>query len=234
MQTKYCHACKLDLPVASFGKNRAAKDGLQGQCRSCRSESQKRSEAYRTYQRRYSKANKDRLSERAKARYKENPEPAKSRARAWKNANPERKKELDRLWNQNNRERANKNSREWARKNREKRKEIVRRYAQANKEKIRINAARYRARKQALCAVPYTERQLLDKLLVWNYRCYLCSELLDDTLHWDHVKPLAAGGADMLCNLRPTHGKCNQSKGGKWPLERKVMQMSMRIGIDID
>ncbi|UXA19558.1 HNH endonuclease [Mycobacterium sp. SMC-4] len=35
----------------------------------------------------------------------------------------------------------------------------------------------------------------------------------------DHVKPIAAGGAHMLCNLRPMCGSCNPSKGAKWPLE---------------
>lgn len=46
MDTKYCHACKLELSVNSFGKNRSTEDGLQGQCRSCRSERQRASKTY--------------------------------------------------------------------------------------------------------------------------------------------------------------------------------------------
>lgn len=219
MDIKYCHACGLDLPVSDFGKNRATKDGLQGQCRSCRSKNQKNSKTYKEYQRRYAQENKGRLSEYAKAKYRDNPEPAKARAKAWREANPERKKELDRLWIQNNRERVNANSREWARNNREKRREICRKYAEAHREESRIRAAQRRARIQSNGFLPYTREQLLGKLLVWKYRCYLCGGLLDDTLQWDHVKPIVAGGWDILSNLRPVHSVCNQRKGGKWPLE---------------
>lgn len=218
METKFCHACKLDLPLISFGKNRTTKDGLQGQCRSCRSERQKNSKEYKEYQRRYVETNKERLSEYAKAKYRENPEPAKARAREWRGANPERKKELDRLWNQNNRDRVNKNSREWARKNRERRREICRKYDIAHKEESRIRAAQRRAKMQSNGFLPYTKEQLLGKLLVWKYICYLCGGHLDDTLEWDHVKPIAKGGADILANLRPTHSLCNRKKGAEWPM----------------
>lgn len=217
MDTKYCHACKLELSVNSFGKNRSTEDGLQGQCRSCRSERQRASKTYKEYQRRYSEKNKERLSKYNKEKYKENPEPAKARAKAWNEANPKRKKELDRLWRQNNRDRANENSREWARKNREKRKEICRRYAQAHKEESRIRAAQRRARKQANGLLPYSKDELIGRLAVWKYRCHICREPVGDDLQWDHVKPIAKGGADILCNLRPAHSDCNKRKAAKWP-----------------
>lgn len=37
--TKTCNRCKQDLPVESFSKNKAAKDGLQGRCKPCAKES---------------------------------------------------------------------------------------------------------------------------------------------------------------------------------------------------
>lgn len=37
--TKTCNRCKRDLPVESFSKNKAAKDGLQGRCKPCAKES---------------------------------------------------------------------------------------------------------------------------------------------------------------------------------------------------
>jgi 5-methylcytosine-specific restriction endonuclease McrA len=35
-----------------------------------------------------------------------------------------------------------------------------------------------------------------------------------------HVKPIAKGGAEMLCNLRPICRSCNASKCDKWPYVR--------------
>ena len=217
MSTKFCHACQRDLDLTKFGKNRSKPDGLQNQCRSCRSDKQKNSESYMEYQRRYAEENKERLSEYSKGKYKENPEKYKARAKAWRELNPKRKKELDRLWRQNNRDRSNENSREWARKNREKRKEICRRYAQAHKEESRIRAAQRRARKQANGLLPYSKDELIGRLAVWKYRCHICREPVGDDLQWDHVKPIAKGGADILCNLRPAHSDCNKRKAAKWP-----------------
>lgn len=224
MNTKVCGSCQTKLSLDKFGKNKTRSDGLQGQCRSCRSIKQKASESYREYQRSHRRARTDadreRDRKRNKDRYAADPKLAQDRAAEWKRQNPERKKENDRRWRKNNKDRANKNAKNWVLNNPEKRRESVKKYDQANKDKRRINSARYRARKQAVNSVRYTEQQLIGKLIVWRYRCYLCDELLDDTLHWDHVKPLVSGGADMLCNLRPTHGICNRRKSGKWPLEK--------------
>lgn len=222
METKFCGACQTTLTVDKFGKHKSRYDGLQSQCKSCRSAKQKTSETYKEYQRNRlrvrSEDEKERDRQRSRDRYRSDPEPAKKRAREWRSRNLQRKRETDKRWRNNNRDRANEIARRWALNNPEKRKEVVRRYDQANKDKKRINSARYRARKQALRTVRYSEQQLLGKLVVWRYRCYLCGGLLDDSLHWDHVKPLVVGGADMLCNLRPTHGSCNRRKSGKWPL----------------
>jgi len=218
---KYCPGCDQDLDISRFGKNRSTKDGLQSYCKECRKRltQTKYAQATREYQRGYRRQNREWLSEYSKGRYQENPEYYKQKSKEWKAANPERKKELDRLWNLNNRERANENSRRWAAANREKRKEILRKYNESHREELRIRSVRYRAQKQENGCVPYTKEQLLGKLLVWRYRCYLCDKPLDDTLHWDHVKPISAGGMDMLANLRPTHGRCNQSKAAQWPLK---------------
>lgn len=188
---KLCPSCNKMLDYTCFGKNKSKKDGLQNYCKGCRkAQAEQSAERIAIYQKEYRKKNADRLSQAAKEKYSANPEYYKEKAKAWRDANPERKKNLDRRWQQN------------------------------NKDRVNINCARRRAWKQSIQSVKYTAEDLLGKLVVWKYRCYLCDELLDDTLHWDHVKPLRAGGADMLCNLRPAHGSCNMSKGGKWPLER--------------
>jgi hypothetical protein len=222
MDTKFCGACQTELEISSFGKNSSKPNGLQSQCKVCRSAKQKASESYREYQRNRRRvrdeAEKERDRKRSRDRYLANPEEVKQRSKEWRKRNPERKKENDRNWRQRNTARANDNAKRWVTNNPEKRREIVRRYDSLHKEENRIRQARRRAAIQANGFIPYTREQLLGKLLVWRYCCYLCKQPLDDTLHWDHVKPIVAGGADMLCNLRPAHSRCNQIKSGKWPL----------------
>lgn len=54
--TKDCSKCRLALPLSSFDKNRATKDGLQYRCRSCRLEDRREN-------RHWSNGNKDRIRE---------------------------------------------------------------------------------------------------------------------------------------------------------------------------
>lgn len=219
MNTKFCHPCQTELPTSAFGKHSGKPDGLQTQCKACRSAKQAASQSYRDYQRDYSRRDKVRLAEQARKRYAANPEPAKARVKKWREDNPELKKEADRRYREANRDRVNARSREWAKNNRQKRKATVRNYYLAHKEENRIKSAKRRAAAVANGSLPYSKEQLLGKLLVWRYRCYLCNKALDGTLQWDHVKPICVGGPDMLSNLRPVHENCNKRKSGKWPLE---------------
>lgn len=66
-----------------------------------------------------------------------------------------------------------------------------------------------------------TSGTLQDRLDYYGGKCWMCgADTYDVGLHWDHVKPLSKGGADALCNLRPSCPTCNLSKGGTWPYER--------------
>ncbi len=90
-----------------------------------------------------------------------------------------------------------------------------REYAEAQ----RLKSAIRRARKAKSPTIRYTTAQLAAKWAYWGNRCYLripgiCT---GDAEHVEHVKPLRAGGANMLANLRPSCGPCNSSKGGRWP-----------------
>lgn len=48
-----------------------------------------------------------------------------------------------------------------------------------------------------------------------DYKCSLCNGLKADTI--DHVVPVAWGGSDHPCNLKPAHRSCNSSKGADRP-----------------
>lgn len=61
-------------------------------------------------------------------------------------------------------------------------------------------------------------RTLQWKLEYHGHSCWLCGvPVAKGNLHWDHVKPLAAGGPHLVANMRPSCPTCNTKKGNKWP-----------------
>lgn len=58
---------------------------------------------------------------------------------------------------------------------------------------------------------------LLGKLAMYHERCWICK--IAPWEAWDHVKPVARGGAHVLANLRPACNSCNQTKSDRWPFE---------------
>lgn len=94
-------------------------------------------------------------------------------------------------------------------------------WMRANPEKARASRRRKAAvRRARLAGVPrgvVTPELLVAKWEYWAGRCWLCSGPANT---WDHVKPLAQGGAHVLANLRPACRSCNSSKGRQWPLGR--------------
>lgn len=55
------------------------------------------------------------------------------------------------------------------------------------------------------------------KLHYYGGKCWICRT--NPYEHWDHVKPLAKGGAHILANIRPSCADCNLAKGDKWPFK---------------
>lgn len=97
------------------------------------------------------------------------------------------------------RERMLERHRRWVRKNPEK-----------NREYVRRRSARERA--AAVGEVDYGS--ILARDGMWCYLCRIDIASLDD-LHFDHVVPLARGGAHSMENIRPAHARCNQRKHDK-------------------
>lgn len=89
-----------------------------------------------------------------------------------------------------------------------------RRWAKANPEKNREYVRRRQAREQAAAVGEVDYGAVLARDGMWCYLCRVDIADLDD-LHFDHVVPLARGGAHGEDNIRPTHARCNQRKHGK-------------------
>lgn len=57
---------------------------------------------------------------------------------------------------------------------------------------------------------------IAERMRYFGHRCWICGGPQEEV---DHVKPVAKGGAHMLCNLRPICGPCNRRKSATWPFE---------------
>jgi 5-methylcytosine-specific restriction endonuclease McrA len=149
-------------------------------------------------------------------------------ATAWYQANKERAQAASRRWYDDNREQQAERGRRWRRENPDRRRAIDRAsYERHRDARLRANREYYRAdpqrevqkrlrRRARKAGVPfqrYTHDQLVQRLSMFP-GCWMCGGQADTV---DHVKPLAAGGPDLLSNLRPACRSCNASKGASWP-----------------
>jgi 5-methylcytosine-specific restriction endonuclease McrA len=90
-------------------------------------------------------------------------------------------------------------------------------YQKTHPEIIRFHSQRRRCRKLNAAGNDYITTELLEAR--WDFygrRCYLCGKPATAT---DHVKPLAKGGAQWPCNLRPICPVCNSMKNAHWPYD---------------
>jgi hypothetical protein len=100
-------------------------------------------------------------------------------------------------------------------------------YRKARAAAHRRGGSRRRNRLRGLPQERYTEKEVLE---LYGTDCHLCGKPIDldaprrtgwgegwqRGLQFDHVQPVAKGGADILANVRPAHGLCNLSKGKKY------------------
>ncbi len=101
------------------------------------------------------------------------------------------------------RERAKERARNWAKRNPERVRELVR----------SAKGAR-RARTQGGIVTRADYRKILAE---YGMVCHICELAIESMAHleYDHVIPLARGGAHSPENIRPSHRFCNRSKGSK-------------------
>jgi len=81
----------------------------------------------------------------------------------------------------------------------------------------------------------YEETPLEALYGLYGTECYICGHEAEtggprrpERLEWDHLMPLARGGAHSLANLRPVHGRCNQVK--QWRTPPEVVSLLERQG----
>lgn len=172
----------------------------------------------------YWHANKDKITERTNARFRENPEPRRETVRKYKAANPEKiKAEAERFrkkyperqakwgaeWYQANRDRARKMQEEWRA-----RAMGDPGWLEAERQRAREKAGRRRAQMRSTSSGRVDLSAILERD---GMTCHLCLEPIPslEVLHFDHVIPLSKGGPHSMDNIKPSHAACNLRKGAK-------------------
>ena len=164
----------------------------KGSCEPCykRAYSVANSDQIKAYRKAYVAANSERLN--ASRREREDPDLTRAasdiRVRAWNLVNPDRRREIGKEWRLANPDRF---------------------HAQNKDQK-----GRRRARKMG-CVV--TKADFAAIIAEHGMVCHICGLdiLTRADLHFDHVIPLAKGGAHCPANIRPSHALCNLRKSDK-------------------
>ena len=160
--------------------------------------------------------------------YEVNKEKALNAARIWHLANPDTVKETQRRWHENHPGLAVKRNKEWRKNNRARSNSFSKKWALANPESVKARQQRWASENKLKCCLYQHERrkrkakaagtssevQVIARLALWGFNCWLCQKPYQAV---DHVIPLAKGGTNWPANLRPACKSCNSSKGAKHP-----------------
>jgi len=160
----------------------------KGMCKRCYARTKARTPATRATVQAYNKANAEKIAAQIKVYAAANRERIAEVKRAWRLANPEVNAAYHAAWKLAN-------------------PELVREIG-------REAAARRKAQKLGLVVTKADYAVILAR---HGMVCHICGLdiLTRSDLHFDHVIPLARGGAHVVENIRPSHSFCNRSKGAR-------------------
>jgi hypothetical protein len=238
VHTKRCSKCRVYLPVDSFQHNRSRPDGLQGQCRDCMNEANRRSAAKHKDRKsasnaRWLEANRERKAAQVAAWRKANAERVKARNAAYREAHREELREKNRAYAEANKDKirakyadnpqpVKDRAKAWREKNPELAKAKSQQWKQSNpdryREYMRIGAARRRARMSELRSFVILDRDLRRLL---SSPCAVPGCMNTD-IQIDHVIPVIRGGVDGVGNFQPLCKSHNASKSSRMWMEFRV------------
>jgi 5-methylcytosine-specific restriction endonuclease McrA len=175
------------------------------------------------YYRNYYQAHKAKWNERAKR------EDVRATARAWRERTKDKRNAARREWDRRNPERARQIDLRRRERRREKKREADRVYRQQQRARCRASIARAKAAKpekyRAIQAQSSLRRRARKRASVVErvshlylrerdgMRCHLCGLLIDGAASFDHLIPVARGGAHAEWNLMLAHLACNRRRG---------------------
>ena len=238
--TKHCGGCNLTLPVASFSRNRSARDGLQTRCKGCAAacdaawraansaivrvfdpDATKRccgcGQVLLVAHFSMSRSNRDGLQTRCKGCNAAN-------GAAWRAANVDRHRAKGAAWRAANVDRHLANGAAWRAANvdRARATRAVYRQSPAGRASMRRRGAKRRAAFEMTpddCRLTAEEwATIMDRC---DHRCWVCGGYEEGPdgqplpLEDGHIVPLSRGGLHTAANVRPMCAPCNRGSGGQ-------------------
>jgi len=148
-------------------------------------------------------------------------EEQRTAAKKWREENPEHYKKSVNKWRKANKKYIQEYRKQYRIEHRDEIRAYQKQWLAENLDKCRaINNAR---RSRETNAPGYaTKEQRAARWDVFGGKCYICGKEAEEL---DHVKPLAKGGANWPCNLRPICKSCNSRKRTIWPFSEVIRRM---------
>lgn len=187
IEVKFCPRCKLKLPLSDFTKNKNKKDGLDYECRKCKSF------RFRSWR----ESDVERSRERSRSWHEVNRARSIQNSRDWRKLNPEKHRNATRNWAINNEDAV---------------REIKRMDYARRPDAYKLAARKRKASLKSAIVVPFGANDLMKRMSMFGFVCIYCGGKFE---HVDHAIPLSRGGLHTLSNLRPSCAKCNLRKGTK-------------------
>ncbi len=175
--------------VAEFGVHKNTKDGLQTQCKKCKSI--------------YHSRNKEEISKKRKQAYLLNRDAIVKKQKEYSSSHKIEKSEYDKLYREKNKEKVAKTKKLYAKTP----------IGRANIKNTKNNR-RTKLRNGDVTALQLVELQKSATVCYWCEE-----SLKDKKIHIDHYYPIALGGEHTLGNLVVSCSKCNRSKQARMPEE---------------
>lgn len=198
METKFCNKCEEEKPVASFSKRSRSNDGLQNQCKQCKSayygENKERQNANTKA---WYQENKERHRELTSRRYQDNKESESAKRKARYQQNKDKENATNNAWYEANRDKKLAKGREWYSNN-----------------KALVNASTTKRRLAKLQRTPpWADMSAIAEFYVEAKRL---EELTGIQFHVDHIVPLQGelvSGLHVPANLQllPAHENLSKS-----------------------
>lgn len=207
-----CYTCGEAKPPTEYYSDRSKPRGHGTQCKSCT-----RLRGRARYER-----DREAWIARSVENKRANPERARAHGRAYAKRHAEQIAKYGRSYLAERPGLAARYQRDWYMRNQDRARELGRLYASARRANIQKNGL-YRV----------TVKDLHRAISRFAGRCAYCANPLAEDMQWDHVVPIARGGAHSLGNLVPVCASCNRSKSHRTVMEwrvRKVVTRPSQIG----
>jgi 5-methylcytosine-specific restriction endonuclease McrA len=170
------------------------------------------------YHARYYQSNKEKLKERAKARYEADPEPQKARAARVRAEQPRETAAYLAEYRKIHGDELREYQRTRYAADPESKREASRQFGRDHPEVSRSKNHRRRAQIRGSQVEQFTDLEVFEED---DYICQLCFELIDPFLRnhhpemasLDHIIPISKGGSHTRANVQTTHLVCNLRKG---------------------